>query len=89
MPRKDRMTQPIVFLIKELRDRTGASLKESRDALAEANGDIELAIYKLQKYSQINDANAMQKAGHVAAENSIVTKEIKRGKKRWLKLLLL
>lgn len=83
------MTQPIVFLIKELRDRTGAGLKECRDALAEANGDIELAIYKIQKYSQINDANAMEKTGHVAAENNIVTKEIKRGKKRWLKLLLL
>lgn len=77
------------FLIKELRDRTGASLKDSKNALAEANGDIELAIYKLQKYGQINDANAMEKAGHVAAENNIVTKEIKRGKKRWLKLLLL
>ena len=58
-------------LVKELRDRTGAGMLDCKNALVEANGDIELAIENMRKSGQ---AKAAKKAGRIAAEGVILTK---------------
>lgn len=65
------MTQITAAMVKELRDRTGAGMMDSKKALIEANGDIELAIDNMRKSGQ---AKAAKKAGRVAAEGVIITK---------------
>jgi len=59
-------------LVKELRERTGAGMMDCKKALTEANGDIELAIENMRKSGQ---AKAAKKAGRVAAEGVILTKQ--------------
>src|SRR6201995_149434 len=48
--------------VKELRDRTGAGFSACRDALVEANGDIEQAINVLRKKGQAAAAKKAQRA---------------------------
>lgn len=59
-------------LVKELRERTGAGMMECKKALVETNGDIELAIENMRKSGA---AKAAKKAGNIAAEGTIMTKE--------------
>ena len=56
-------------LVKELRERTGLGMMECKKALAEVNGDIEVAIENLRKSGQ---AKAAKKAGRTAAEGALV-----------------
>jgi elongation factor Ts len=49
-------------LVKDLRDRTGAGFSACRDALVEANGDIEQAINVLRKKGQAAAAKKAQRA---------------------------
>lgn len=65
------MTQITAAMVKELRDRTGAGMMDSKKALIEANGDIELAIDNMRKSGQ---AKAAKKAGRIAAEGVVITK---------------
>lgn len=58
-------------LVKELRERTAAGMLDCKNALVEANGDIELAIENMRKNGQ---AKAAKKAGRIAAEGVILTK---------------
>ena len=58
-------------LVKELRERTAAGMLDCKNALVEANGDIELAIANMRKNGQ---AKAAKKAGRIAAEGVILTK---------------
>lgn len=58
-------------MVKELRDRTGAGMMDSKKALIETNGDIELAIDNMRKSGK---AKAAKKAGRVAAEGVVITK---------------
>jgi elongation factor Ts len=58
-------------LVKELRERTGAGMLDCKNALVEANADIELAIENMRKSGQ---AKAAKKAGRIAAEGVILTK---------------
>ncbi|KXI27496.1 translation elongation factor Ts [Paraglaciecola hydrolytica] len=58
-------------LVKELRERTAAGMLDCKNALVEANGDIELAIENMRKSGQ---AKAAKKAGRIAAEGVILTK---------------
>ncbi len=55
-------------LVKELRERTGAGMMDCKKALAEANGDIEVAIEEMRKSGA---AKAAKKAGRIAAEGII------------------
>ena len=55
-------------LVKELRERTGAGFTDCRNALAEANGDIEKAIDILRKKGQ---AAAAKKAQRQATEGLV------------------
>jgi elongation factor Ts len=55
--------------VQELRQRTGAGMMDCRNALAAANGDINLAVENLRK-SGI--AKAEKRAGRVASEGRIV-----------------
>lgn len=71
------MAEITAALVKELRDRTGAGMMDSKKALVEANGDIELAIDNMRKSGQ---AKAAKKAGRVAAEGIILTKISDNGK---------
>jgi elongation factor Ts len=71
------MAEITAALVKELRDRTGAGMMDSKKALVEANGDIELAIDNMRKSGQ---AKAAKKAGRVAAEGIILTKISDDGK---------
>lgn len=71
------MAEITAALVKELRDRTGAGMMDSKKALVEANGDIELAIDNMRKSGQ---AKAAKKAGRVAAEGIILTKVSADGK---------
>jgi len=71
------MAEITAALVKELRDRTGAGMMDSKKALVEANGDIELAIDNMRKSGQ---AKAAKKAGRVAAEGVIVTRISNDGK---------
>jgi elongation factor Ts len=56
--------------VKELRERTGAGMLDCKKALAETEGDIELAIDNMRKSGQ---AKAAKKAGRIAAEGVILT----------------
>lgn len=58
-------------MVKALRDRTGAGMMDSKKALVEANGDIELAIDNMRKSGK---AKAAKKAERIAAEGIIITK---------------
>ena len=57
-------------LVKELRERTAAGMLDCKNALVEANGDIELAIENMRKSGQ---AKAAKKAGRIAADGVILT----------------
>lgn len=57
-------------LVKELRERSGAGMMECKKALAEAGGNIDVAMENLRKSGL---AKADKKAGRVAAEGRIVT----------------
>ncbi len=54
--------------VKELRDRTGAGMMDCKNALTEADGDIEKAMVLLRKKGL---ASAEKKSGRVAAEGMI------------------
>ncbi|MCU5787306.1 translation elongation factor Ts [Alcanivorax marinus] len=56
-------------MVKELRERTGLGMMECKNALVEADGDIEKAIEDLRKSGQ---AKAAKKAGRTAAEGAVV-----------------
>lgn len=58
-------------LVKKLRERTSAGMMDCKQALIEANGDIELAIENMRKSGVIK---AAKKAGNVAAAGVIKTK---------------
>ena len=58
-------------LVKELRERTGLGMMECKKALAETNGDIEVAIENLRKASGLK---AAKKSDRTAAEGVIVAK---------------
>ncbi|ANG61522.1 translation elongation factor Ts [Marinobacterium aestuarii] len=58
-------------LVKELRERTGLGMMECKKALAEANGDIELAIEDLRKASGMK---AAKKASRTAADGVVAVK---------------
>ena len=55
-------------LIKELRERTGGGVLECKNALVDANGNIETAIDIMRKSGQ---AKVAKKAGRIAAEGMI------------------
>lgn len=55
-------------MIKELRDRTGVGMGKCKEALEEANGDMELAIANLRKSGM---ASAVKKEGRTANEGMI------------------
>ncbi len=57
-------------MVKELRSRTGAGMMECKNALAEADGDMEAAIEALRKKGA---AKADKKAGRVAAEGVVLS----------------
>lgn len=59
-------------MIKDLRDRTGIGMAKCKEALEEANGDIELAIANLRKSGL---ASAVKKEGREAKEGMIVSAE--------------
>lgn len=58
-------------MVKELRDRTGLGMMECKKALAETDGDIELAIENLRKASGLK---AEKKAGRTAADGVVAVK---------------
>lgn len=60
-------------LIKELRDRTGVGMGKCKEALEEANGDIELAIANLRKAGM---ASAVKKEGRETKEGMIGIAEV-------------
>ncbi|MFO1373391.1 MAG: translation elongation factor Ts [Agitococcus sp.] len=64
-------------LVKELRDRTGLGMMECKKALAETDGDIEVAIDNLRKSGA---TKAAKKAGNVAAEGAILVANSDDGK---------
>jgi elongation factor Ts len=57
-------------LVKELRERTGASIMECRSALAEAEGDIEKAIENLRRRGK---EKAAKKADRATAEGVVAS----------------
>jgi len=59
-------------MVKELRDRTAAGMMDCKNALVEADGDMELAIENMRKNGQ---AKAAKKAGNIAAEGQIIIKD--------------
>lgn len=59
-------------MIKDLRDRTGIGMGKCKEALEEANGDMELAIANLRKSGM---ATAVKKEGRVANEGMITSSE--------------
>ncbi|MGD0964172.1 MAG: translation elongation factor Ts [Candidatus Acidiferrales bacterium] len=63
--------------VKELRDRTGAGFTACRDALVEANGDIEQAVNVLRKKGQA----AAQKKAQRATSEGLVSSYIHAGGK--------
>lgn len=65
-------TQVTTALIKELRDRTGIGMGKCRDALIEAEGDVEKAISNLRKAGM---ASAVKKQGRQTNEGTIVSSE--------------
>jgi len=64
-------------LVKALRERTGAGVIDCRDALVEANGDMELAISVLRKKGQA----AAEKKGQRRASEGLVGSYIHAGGK--------
>ncbi len=58
-------------MVKELRERTALGMLECKKALAEADGDIELAIENLRKSSGMK---AAKKAGRTAADGVVTVK---------------
>ena len=64
-------------LVKELRDRTGLGMMECKKALAETDGDVEVAIDNLRKSGA---TKAAKKAGNVAAEGAILVATSEDGK---------
>ncbi|MEI6893388.1 MAG: translation elongation factor Ts [Colwellia sp.] len=58
-------------MVKELRQRTAAGMMDCKNALQEADGDMELAIENMRKNGQ---AKAAKKAGNIAAEGTILIK---------------
>jgi len=60
-------------MVKELRERTAAGMMDCKNALQEADGDMELAIENMRKNGQ---AKAAKKAGNIAAEGTILIKEV-------------
>ncbi len=58
-------------LVKELRERTGLGMMECKKALAEVDGDLELAIENLRKASGLK---ASKKAGRTAADGVVAAK---------------
>src|SRR4028118_255039 len=63
------MTQITAAMVKELRDSTGAGMMDVKNALTEAQGDMEQAVVILRKKGL---AAAGKKAGRVTAEGTIV-----------------
>lgn len=61
-------------MIKELRERTGIGMGKCKEALEEANGDIDLAIANLRKSGM---ASAVKKEGREAKEGMIASFENK------------
>ncbi len=66
------MAQVTPQMVKELRDRTGIGMGKCKEALDEANGDIELAIENLRKAGM---ASAVKKEGRETKEGVIKTAE--------------
>ncbi|MCC6949106.1 MAG: elongation factor Ts [Bradyrhizobiaceae bacterium] len=62
------MVEITASLVKELRDKTGAGMMDSKAALVETKGDIEAAVDWLRKKGL---AKAAKKSGRVAAEGLI------------------
>jgi len=58
-------------MVKELRQRTAAGMMDCKNALKDADGDMELAIENMRKNGQ---AKAAKKAGNIAAEGAILIK---------------
>ncbi len=58
-------------MVKELRERTAAGMMDCKNALVEAEGNMELAIENMRKNGQ---AKAAKKAGNIAAEGAILIK---------------
>lgn len=63
-------------LIKELRERTGVGMGKCKEALEEANGDIELAISNLRKAGM---ASAVKKEGRATNEGIVAFGETDKG----------
>src|SRR5215207_9821267 len=59
-------------MIKELRERTGVGMGKCKEALEEAQGDMELAISNLRKSGM---ATAVKKEGRSANEGMIASAE--------------
>lgn len=68
MDRRQVVQESRTELIKELRTRTGAGIVDCRNALIEADGDLERAIEFLRKKGL---ATAEKKAGRVASEGLV------------------
>lgn len=66
------MSEVTASMIKELRDRTGVGMGKCKEALTEANGDMELAIANLRKAGM---ASAVKKQGRDTKEGVIGTAE--------------
>lgn len=62
------MAEVTAAMIKELRERTGVGMGKCKEALEEANGDMELAIANLRKAGM---ASAVKKEGREAKEGMI------------------
>lgn len=62
------MAEVTAALIKELRERTGVGMGKCKEALQEANGNIDLAISNLRKAGM---ASAVKKEGREAKEGTI------------------
>ncbi len=63
-------------LVKELRERTGLGMLECKKALAESDGDVDLAIENLRKASGLK---AAKKAGRTAADGVVAAKVAEDG----------
>ena len=63
------MSQITAAAVKELREATGAGMMECKNALVEANGDMQLAIDNMRKKGGLK---AAKRAGKVAAEGVVV-----------------
>ncbi|MFP8967255.1 translation elongation factor Ts [Pokkaliibacter sp. CJK22405] len=59
-------------MVKDLRERTGLGMMECKNALVEANGDIDVAIDNLRKSSALK---AAKKSGRTAADGVVAVKQ--------------